>query len=138
MSEEAAAEYIRLIKNGLVGSKRDIKKFIASLSDDLNEYLEEHPNVTLEDLIAEFGSPEALSEEFIATYPDKEPFLADVKAKRWALKILIAIAFVVAAVVIFCTVYNLWQREKFREGYFVETISRGEPVYIPDSSIVYY
>ena len=136
MEDVSVIEYLRLIKLNLIGDKHKKEEFTASLKDNLSNYLAEHPQVTLDELFTEFGTPEEVSEEFAAAF--RSSSLADAKTKSWAIKVFVAVGIFVAAVIVFCTIYNLCQHENFRNGYYVETVSESEMASSPESSVEYY
>ena len=85
MEDVSVIEYLRLIKLNLIGDKHKKEEFTASLKDNLSNYLAEHPQVTLDELFTEFGTPEEVSEEFAAAFPSSS--LADARTKSWAIKV---------------------------------------------------
>ena len=59
MSSRVAKKYLRCIKSHLIGAKEDNAQLLSRLACDVDEYLSAHPDVTVSQLEAEFGAPEA-------------------------------------------------------------------------------
>lgn len=61
--------YLREVRKKLIFAGKEKKRFLNDLRENVNLYLEEHPNAEKGDLLERFGSPQELSESF---YRDAE------------------------------------------------------------------
>ena len=91
------------------------------LREEIENYLEEHPEADREALIAEFGSAEEISELWLGSAP-AQAVKRGLSQKK---KILLAALAGIVVIAIILTVYlvrrNRLQRE-FLDGYVLETI----------------
>ena len=83
--------YIRSLRQNL-GKMTDVKKaFIADIKEDIHEYINEHPDSSLDSLNEVFGDPEVLSVDFLSRsdYSDLKK-----KAKKYVVWRIVAICLV--------------------------------------------
>ena len=121
MSNEAAKAYLNDVAkelSSLPGYKKDL---LQKLREEIENYLEEHPEADREALIAEFGSAEEISELWLGSAP-AQAVKRGLSQKK---KILLAALAGIVVIAIILTVYlvrrNRLQRE-FLDGYVLETI----------------
>jgi hypothetical protein len=84
-------QYIREVRKELLCPRKVQKKFLEELSGSLYTYLEEHPNATMEDIYARFGSSSELAESYLKTI-DPEELKNQVRIARTVRRTLIAVA----------------------------------------------
>ena len=65
MNHEVVDNYIKMIKKE-ISSIYSADEFLSSMREYLDDYCDEHPGCTTEDLEEEFGTPEEIANEFIA------------------------------------------------------------------------
>lgn len=56
--------YLREVRKKLIFAGKEKKRFLNDLRENVNLYLEEHPNAEKGDLLERFGSPQELLEAF--------------------------------------------------------------------------
>ena len=121
MSNEAAKAYLNDVAkelSNLPGFKKDL---LQKLRDEVETYLEEHPDADRDTLETEFGSAAELSELWLGS-TGAETVKKDLSQKK---KILLAVIAGIVIVAIILTVYLIdrhRQREELLSGYFIETI----------------
>ena len=64
MNHEIVNEYLKEVKKELSGLC-SADEFLSSMREYLDDYCDEHPDCTLEDLECEFGTPEEVAGEFL-------------------------------------------------------------------------
>ncbi len=64
ISEKELKKYLRRIKGALVCNFKTKRKILKDLKNNVEEYLEQNPDSSLEDLMEYFGKPESIAEEF--------------------------------------------------------------------------
>lgn len=74
------------------------EKFIDSLREIIYEFAESKDDLTLEDLIAEFGTPEDIADEYLSDEPDFEPSKLDKSDRKRKLIIGAIIIGIIAAI----------------------------------------
>ena len=58
------------------------EKFISSLRESIYEFAESRDDLTLEDLIAEFGTPDQVADEYLSDNPAFEPDKVEKVSRR--------------------------------------------------------
>lgn len=100
MNKNATKQYLREVKKSLHCSAKKKREFLSDLKRALNDFSQEAPNLTIEELVEAFGSPEAQANEFMNTLDS-----ADIqKAFGWKKIILIAAIIIVAVYIIGITI----------------------------------
>ena len=121
MSNEAAKAYLNDVAKELSSLPWYKKDLLQKLREEIENYLEEHPEADREALIAEFGSAEEISELWLGSAP-AQAVKRGLSQKK---KILLAALAGIVVIAIILTVYlvrrNRLQRE-FLDGYVLETI----------------
>ena len=64
ISEKDFKKYYRKIRNSLMCNMKLKNKILGNIRNDVEEYLEQNPNSSFEDITEQFGSPETIAEEF--------------------------------------------------------------------------
>ena len=65
-NNRAAKKYLQKVRRSLTCPRKLKKRMLDGLRSDIDAYLEEHPNASLEDLTERFGEPAALSESYLS------------------------------------------------------------------------
>ena len=74
------------------------EKFIDSLRESIYEFVDGKDDITLEDLIAEFGTPEDIADDYLSDEPDFEPSKLDKSDRKRKLIIDVIIIGIIAAI----------------------------------------
>lgn len=86
--------YIKEIEKTLVGSKQQKQEFLNNISSAVEEYCDENPNASYDDICSRFGEPDVIAKEHICDTDVKE-----IKKKVGVKKIVaVAMAVIVAVV----------------------------------------
>lgn len=142
MNETVSEKYIDRVRKGLVGSKEERESFLTVLSENLDAYTTEHPLTGMADIIAQFGPPEDVAEEFASTSIDKQRLVKKFIISHRVLLALVVIVILTTIMIISFQAWDMRKNENFRHGFFVETVSKDEvsvPMEsVPDDEITYY
>lgn len=95
--------YYRQIRNNLYCSKKRKKRLLDELKTNIEESLEEKPNLTYEELLEIYGTPKEIADSYIESL-DPEEYAEDIrriKRKKWMFGI------VFFSVIAFAIVYLL-------------------------------
>lgn len=95
--------YYRQIRNNLYCSKKRKKRLLDELKTNIEESLEEKPNLTYEELLEIYGTPKEIADSYIESL-DPEEYAEDIrriKRKKWMFGI------VFFSVITFAIVYLL-------------------------------
>lgn len=127
--------YLREVRKKLIFAGKEKKRFLNDLRENVNLYLEEHPNAEKGDLLERFGSPQELSEAFYRDAEIDEKVL--LQRRRFFRAILIT---VVALGIILAGLAVLYVSDvhDFTHGDYKKSIQNG--AYAPPSvtSIISY
>lgn len=95
--------YFRQIRLLIPVSSKGVKKFLRDFRSSVEEYWEEHPECSAEDLIEQFGSPEDVAYEYVSSVDAEEICrrISISKFVRRAVGIIAAVAVVAAG-------YRVW------------------------------
>ena len=85
-------DYFKKIKKNLICSKSIKKIFIHDFKNRVDEYVDENPDVSIEDIISTFGTPNDIIKGF-----DNELEYYKNKAKK---RLIISIAIIVASIIV--------------------------------------
>lgn len=91
-NNRAAKKYLQKVRRSLTCPRKLKKRMLDGLRSDIDAYLEEHPNASLEDLTERFGEPAALSESYLSALDAGELKSAVNVKKRVVLIVLSACA----------------------------------------------
>ena len=95
--------YFRQIRLLIPVSSKGVKKFLRDFRSSVEEYEEEHPECSAEDIIERFGSPEDVAYEYVSSV-DAEEICRRISISRFVRR---AIGIIVVAVVIAAS-YRVW------------------------------
>lgn len=77
------------------------KEILSSIQQDISSYLEEHPDISYEDILKHFGTPEEMASSFVESLTPDD-ILTTSKKNR---KLFIIIASAIAIFICFATIY---------------------------------
>lgn len=92
--------YLREIRKSLYCKSSTKKNFLERLEDSIDDYLEDHPNANMEDIIFAFGSPQEIAKEF--ALENDVSYIKEHLFKKRALVIVAAVIILAALSVIIC------------------------------------
>lgn len=128
MAEIIKREYLDEVSKNLLCSKPQKKQFIAELSADVDEFIDNCGELSAEILVEEFGSPEEVAASFTGRMKHSE-LKSKLSNKRTVLLAVIAgIILLVAAIVIGVRCYQRWEFFSHPDGFTVEG-----PAYVLES-----
>lgn len=99
MSKELA-DYFNEISDGL-GPKARYKKVVSDLKRDVNIYLSQHPNATMDKIYFEFGHPEDVIEDNVEIVPENKVAKAIMSPKQILALFMIFFIIILAFLLIF-------------------------------------
>lgn len=118
VTEKERKKYMQEIKRNLVCNNEQRKKFLASFSDNLDEYLNDNPNADFAQLQKDLGTPEEIANAFL-----ENASASNVKKRMSFVKwIIVGVAVIVLAVIL-TLVIEIADAHKQRTGYFTEVIT---------------
>lgn len=68
MANKVYLEYMKQLKREIPSSIKNKSTFVHSISLDIRNYLEEHPTVNYDEIVLEFGSPQALANSLLENF----------------------------------------------------------------------
>lgn len=111
MESKALEQYLHRLKRALTCSRPDRERLLTRGKEMLEGFLEENPGSRYGALATAFGPPEVLAGEMLDTL-DQEKLVQTQARRKWLLR---GIAALVAAVLVFCTVFWYMQWSKSQE-----------------------
>lgn len=105
------AKYYKDIKNELVCSEKEKRSIIDMIKENIEDYISEHPDVSFDELIKHFGTPQEIAGAYCAT-EGTDAIRAKLKTKKIIVlsvigALLIALlAYIIAMTVISCDAMN--------------------------------
>lgn len=91
--------YLRKIRKALPGSFNTKQAVASTLKSQIESYIEENPDATIDDVIERFGTPETIANEF-----DVTEFSAEIKKYKLKTLILSVLAVVLIALCLWLTI----------------------------------
>jgi hypothetical protein len=125
MMNKDAKMYLDTIFRNLCIPNDKKKILLRDLEDSVEIYLEENPDATYEELVAEFGSAEDIFKTWTETN-SSENLVKDLKNRKRRMVILIAGVIAVILLVVAFLIIRHREVEPWLDGYYVETISELE------------
>ena len=116
---KVAERYLRAVRKALHCPGRQGKQLLRQLSEDIEEYCEEHPDATEEELCRRFGTPEDVAADFAE---DLGGSIA-VNVQRRRNRIVTAVIVVLVLVAGVVTARQIWIQQLFLDSYWVESIT---------------
>lgn len=124
MSQVTEAElkiYRKQIKQAITASSKEKRIILQGLFNGIDEYTEQHPNTSLGDLHAHFGTPSEIAAEYISEVTPKEVKRFS-RRKKVILGLLVVLVMCIAlfAIIYWCAVEEspgiIKESEKFVES----------------------
>ena len=105
--------YLRKIRKALPGSFNTKQAVASTLKSQIENYIEDNPDATIDDVIERFGTPETIANEF-----DVTEFSAEIKKYKLKTLILSVLAVVLIALCLWLTAALI---ESLKDGYIILT-----------------
>lgn len=67
------------------------KEILSSIQQDISSYLEEHPDISYEDILKHFGTPEEMASSFVESLTPNEVISTAHKTQKWHTIIIIIV-----------------------------------------------
>ena len=116
---KVAAHYLRAVRKALHCPGRQGKRLLRQLSEDLEEYCEEHPDATEEELCRRFGTPEDVAAAFAEDLGGSIAVNVQRRRNRIVTAVIVVLVLVAGAV----TARQIWIQQLFLDSYWVESIT---------------
>jgi hypothetical protein len=102
--------YIQAVKKQLPIPNGMSKKLLDELGGSVDEYVQDNPNATMDELAARFGDPETIADEYISAL-DKDRLKAEIKKSRLIKRAIITIAIVLIIAILTTFTVKIIQSE---------------------------
>ena len=112
--EKELRKYLQQIKILIPVRSPDVKKFLRDFRSSLEEYTEEHPDWTMEDIIQRFGSSVDVVHDYISAI-DPEDIRKRLVKFRLIRNVVIIVVIAALAGISIATGYRLWMLEDIRQ-----------------------
>lgn len=116
---KVAAHYLRAVRKALHCPGRQGKQLLHQLSEDIDEYCEEHPDATEEALCRRFGTPEDVAADFVEDLGGSIAVNIQRRRTRIVTALIVLLVLVAGAV----TARQIWIQQLFLDSYWVESIT---------------
>ena len=114
-----ARAYLRAVRRALRCPGRQGKQLLRQLSEDIEEYCEEHPDATEEELCRRFGTPEDVAADFVEDLGGSIAVNVQRRRNRIVTAVIVVLVLVAGAV----TARQIWIQQLFLDSYWVESIT---------------
>ena len=127
MTREIREQYLAQVDRALVRLLRLRERLMGEAKRLVDQFLEENPEATYEDLLTAFGTPEKFAEEMLSTLPTEEVEGARRKEHFWRRVVLVLVTLVLVGSALFF--FWRWHKpQKIVNGDFKVVISPVEEV----------
>lgn len=116
---KVAERYLRAVRKALHCPGRQGKRLLRQLSEDIEEYCEEHPDATEEELCRRFGTPEDVAAAFAEDLGGSIAVNVQRRRNRIVTAVIVVLVLVAGAV----TARQIWIQQLFLDSYWVESIT---------------
>lgn len=116
---KVAKHYLRAVRRALRCPRRQGKQLLRQLSEDIEEYCEEHPDATEEELCRRFGTPEDVAADFVEDLGGSIAVNIQRRRNRIVTAVIVVLVLVAGAV----TVRQIWIQQLFLDFRWVESIT---------------
>ena len=116
---KSAKRYLRAVRRALRCPGRQGKLLLRQLSEDIDEYCEEHPDAAEGELCRRFGTPENVAADFVEAMGGSIAVNIQRRRNRIATAVIVLLVLIVGAV----TARWVWIQHLFLHSYWVETIT---------------
>ena len=114
-----ARAYLRAVRRALRCPGRQGKRLLRQLSEDIEEYCEEHPDATEEELCRRFGTPEDVAADFVEDLGGSIAVNIQRRRNRIVTAVIVVLVLVAGAV----AARQIWIQQLFLNSYWVESIT---------------
>ena len=114
-----ARAYLRAVRRALRCPGRQGKQLLRQLSEDIEEYCEEHPDATEEELCRRFGTPEDVAADFVEDLGGSIAVNIQRRRNRIVTAVIVVLVLVAGAV----AARQIWIQQLFLDSYWVESIT---------------
>lgn len=127
---KVAERYLRAVRKTLHCPGQQGKRLLRQLSEDIEEYCEEHPDATEEELCRRFGTPEDVAADFVEDLGGSIAVNVQRRRNRIVTAVIVVLVLVAGAV----TVRQIWIQQLLLDMHWVESITyiADEPLEEPD------
>lgn len=127
---KVAERYLRAVRKALHCPGQQGKRLLRQLSEDIEEYCEEHPDATEEELCRRFGTPEDVAADFVEDLGGSIAVNIQRRRNRIVTAVIVVLVLVAGAV----TVRQIWIQQLLLDFHWVESITyeADEPLEEPD------
>lgn len=127
---KVAERYLRAVRKALHCPGRQGKQLLRQLSEDIEEYCEEHPDATEEALCRRFGTPEDVAADFVEDLGGSIAVNVQRRRNRIVTAVIVVLVLVAGAV----TARQIWIQQLLLDFHWVESITyeADEPLEEPD------
>lgn len=116
---KVAERYLRAVRKALHCPGQQGKRLLRQLSEDIEEYCEEHPDATEEELCRRFGTPEDVAAAFVEDLGGSIAVNVQRRRNRIVTAVIVVLVLVAGAV----TARQIWIQQLFLDSYWVESIT---------------
>lgn len=116
--------YCQQIEKILVGNQSDKSKILNTARCDMEEFLTEFPDATMEDLVKRFGTPEDYAKEYAFSL-DSGELAQKLNVARFRKKAIMIGVAVIVAIVLFVAVLVIRNNSRNAIRYYEEVIVYG-------------
>ena len=116
---KVAERYLRAVRKALHCPGRQGKRLLRQLSEDIEEYCEEHPDASEEELCRRFGTPEDVAADFVEDLGGSIAVNVQRRRNRIVTAVIVVLVLVAGAV----TARQIWIQQLFLDSYWVESIT---------------
>lgn len=116
---KSAKHYLRAVRRALRCPGRQGKLLLRQLGEDIDEYCEEHPDATAEELCRRFGTPEGVAADFVEDLGGSIAVNIQRRRNRIATVVIVLLVLIVGAV----TVRQIWIQHLLLDFHWVESIT---------------
>lgn len=95
---KSAKRYLRAVRRALRCPGRQGKLLLRQLGEDIDEYCEEHPDATAEELCRRFGTPEGVAADFVEAMGGSIAVNIQRRRNRIATAVIVLLVLIVGAV----------------------------------------
>lgn len=116
---KSAKRYLRAVRRALRCPGRQGKLPLRQLSEDIDEYCEEHPDAMEEELCRRFGTPENVAADFVEAMGGSIAVNIQRRRNTIAAVVIVLLVLIVGAV----TARWIWIQQLFLDFHWVESIT---------------
>lgn len=124
VSQSELKKYFHSIKKALRSTPGEKKHLLAALQSDVEEYLAENPEASMDDVVSHFGTPETIGMEHIQELPVEEVSKRINSATFNKKAVMIALVVVVVLVFVYLLAITLITLDHSSQYYDEEIITQ--------------